>query len=111
MSAWVRHPGGMPSVSLLRGIDIRIHYLDHAPPHVHALHCGREALIDIATGGVLRGSLPAAQIRLLQPWVASNRPRLLEAWDLASTSRPPGQIIESRRSCHRERHLPPARTL
>ena len=52
----------MPTISRFYGILIQMYFGDHAPPHFHALYAEFEAVIDIETLGVMRGSLPAAQL-------------------------------------------------
>jgi hypothetical protein len=39
---------------------------DHAPPHVHAVYAGEEAVIAIATGEILRGGLPDRALRMVR---------------------------------------------
>ncbi len=47
----------MPIVSIFFGIVIRMFHREHAPPHFHASYQGFEALIAIADGSVIAGSL------------------------------------------------------
>lgn len=58
----------MPVISLFFGIIIRMYHNDHAPPHFHASYQGFEALIRIADGGVMAGSLPKKALRIVQDW-------------------------------------------
>lgn len=37
----------MPCISRFYGIDIYMHFNDHAPPHFHAEYSGNEALYEI----------------------------------------------------------------
>lgn len=83
---------GMPIISTFRGIAIRIHFLDHPPPHLHAEYGGGEALFDIRTGEVLEGKLPRAQTRFVVEWMVKNRAELMRAWDLASVPLPTFKI-------------------
>ena len=53
---------------------------DHVPPHFHATLAEREALISIATGKVLKGSLPAAKLRKVQSWLAAHQEQLAFFW-------------------------------
>jgi hypothetical protein len=48
----------MPEISRFFGIIIRMFYNDHEPAHFHALYGEDEALIEVETLAVLRGSLP-----------------------------------------------------
>ena len=56
----------MPIVSIFFGIVIRMFHNEHAPPHFHASYQGFEALIVIADGSVLAGSLPRKALRIVQ---------------------------------------------
>ena len=70
----------MPIISLFFGIVIRMYHREHNPPHFHASYQGFEALIVIADGSVLAGSLPNKALRIVQDWAAVHRSKLLENW-------------------------------
>ncbi len=55
----------MPEISLFCGIRITMFYSDHNPPHFHADYAGQKALVDILEGFVIRGALPARQLKLI----------------------------------------------
>ena len=59
----------MPTLSMFYGILIQMFWADHAPPHFHALYAEFEALVDIRTLEVIRGSLP----RRRWPWCSNGR--------------------------------------
>ena len=46
----------MPEVRRFYGIVIRIYYRNHPPSHFHAMYGGDEALIEIETGEINRGT-------------------------------------------------------
>ena len=53
-----------------------MHYFDDAKrhqPHFHAQYNERGAVIAIKTGVVLSGSLPPAQMKLVQAWAKIRR--------------------------------------
>ena len=52
----------------------------HSTPHLHARYSGSRATLRIATGDPLAGSLPRAQLRLVQAWVELHRPELQAVW-------------------------------
>ena len=56
----------MPTISIFYGIAIRMYFQDHAPPHFHATYAEHEAQIDIATGQIIKGSLPKVARRLVR---------------------------------------------
>lgn len=49
----------MPTVLREAGFDFRIYTDDHAPPHVHVIKAGKEAVIDVGS-------------EILRPWVRDN---------------------------------------
>ena len=61
---------------------------DHLPPHFHAEYGEEEALIEIRTGAVNRGSLPPRGLRLVREWVELHRAELMENWELAQREEP-----------------------
>ena len=52
----------------------------HHTPHFHARYSGSRTTVGIATGDLLAGSLPQAQLRLVQAWVELHRPELQAVW-------------------------------
>ncbi len=72
----------MPVISRFYGIAIRMYFSDHAPPHFHAIYAGEEAVVAIATGEVLRGSLPERALRLVREWAEMHRIELEANWEL-----------------------------
>ena len=55
----------MPEISRFFGITVQMYYNDHEPPHFHVRYSGQKALIDIATLGLLRGSLSPRALGLV----------------------------------------------
>ena len=47
----------MPTISEFLGVVIEMFWRDHGPPHFHATYAEHEAIIEIRTCAVLRGSL------------------------------------------------------
>ena len=82
----------MPIISIFFGIVIRMFHREHAPPHFHASYQGFEALITIADGSVLAGSLPRKALRIVQDWCAEHRAELMENWQ-KSTDLLPMEMI------------------
>lgn len=72
----------MPVFDTIDGVVISVFSRDHLPPHCHAQYAEFEALVDIRTGDVIAGRLPARQLRkvLLYLEVGTNRQDLLEAF-------------------------------
>lgn len=70
----------MPKLVDTDGVEIKVYFKDHAPPHVHA-YCGdEEVLLDIATGAVLKGSMRSNKLEVAQSWVRQNATSLLTRW-------------------------------
>jgi len=82
----------MPTLSIFFGIVIQMYWSDHNPPHFHALYAEHEALIDIQTLEVLRGSLPKRALAMVLEWTQEHQTELLAAWELASRNEHPGKI-------------------
>ena len=73
----------MPAISSFYGIEIRMFYDDHPPPHFHAVYAEYGAQVAIADGRMMNGALPARAARLVREWVALHRAELLEDWELS----------------------------
>lgn len=82
----------MPRLSFFYGIAVYMYVRDHGVAHFHARYGDDEAVIDAATGRVLRGGLPLRQAKLVQEWAGIHRDELLEAWGRARSGEPPGTI-------------------
>jgi hypothetical protein len=70
----------MPSISQFYGVSIYMYFLDHNPPHFHAIHGDDEAVISIAPAGVLLGSLPSGSLKRVLTWAAQHQAELLANW-------------------------------
>ena len=62
-----RHPI-MPTLAWFYGIAIAMYYNDHNPPHFHAQYGQSRAVIGIADGRIIAGSLPSTALRLVTEW-------------------------------------------
>ncbi|MEC4273231.1 DUF4160 domain-containing protein [Adlercreutzia sp. R25] len=82
----------MPEISLFRGIRVTMYYTDNNPPHFHAEYGGYKCLVDIVSGCVLNGSLPARQLKLILAWNELHRDELMQNWELAKENRELNQI-------------------
>ena len=82
----------MPIISWFYGIAIRMYFLDHPPPHFHALYAEHEALIDIRTLEIIEGSLPRRALALALDWAREHRDELMEDWNLCRQRQPPKAI-------------------
>jgi hypothetical protein len=82
----------MPCISQFFGIMIYMYHRDHSPPHFHAEYGEHEALFEIATLKVIRGSLPGRVHNLVLEWADLHREELMEDWLLARRHKPLAQI-------------------
>lgn len=82
----------MPTISQFFGIIIQMFWLEHAPPHFHALYGEHEAQIDICTLEVIMGYLPKRALNLTIEWAIEHRHELMEDWNLCQTRQKPRKI-------------------
>lgn len=82
----------MPTISSFYGISILMFYADHAPPHFHARHGGKEATIDIRELKVLSGALSHRALGLTLDWAKLHQDELLADWELCASKQAP-QLI------------------
>jgi hypothetical protein len=82
----------MPEISRFYGIVIHLYFGDHAPPHFHALYAGHEAVFDIESLAVLRGSLPARARGMVIEWATLHQEELREAFRHAAALETPSAI-------------------
>ena len=78
----------MPCISEFYGIFIYMYYHDHAPAHFHAIYAEHEAVIEVETGNIRRGSLPRRAASLVSEWVELHRKELLSDWKKAQEGQP-----------------------
>jgi hypothetical protein len=71
----------MPTISMFFGFVVQMYWRDHNPPHVHVFYQSQEALVAIATGEIIAGSLPTAGVRLIREWILSRQTELQANWE------------------------------
>lgn len=71
----------MGKLHTIGAIEIRVFGRDHRPAHVHVIHPDFEALVDVATLTVLRGTIPARDRHAVMDWAAANHGRLVAEWN------------------------------
>jgi hypothetical protein len=82
----------MPCISRFFGIEIRMRFNEHPPPHFHARYAGWTAQVSIVTGEILNGDLPPGAARLVRRWAQCYTQELLENWHLMRDRREPLSI-------------------
>ena len=78
----------MPEISKFYGIIIYMYIDDHNPPHFHAVYGDSRCLVDIQNGCVIRGSLPARQLKLVLAWNELHADELMQNWELSKDNKP-----------------------
>jgi hypothetical protein len=73
----------VPTLSVFFGIEIRMYFRDHAPPHFHAFYHDNEVLIDIVTLEIIRGWLSRRALGLVLDWAELHHIELTENWKRA----------------------------
>lgn len=71
----------MPTVTRLASCTITMYAGDHLPPHFHVrTRDGREALVMIATLGVLSGSIRRRELDEAMAWAKTHQLALATQW-------------------------------
>jgi len=78
----------MPRICEFYGIAIYMYFLDHAPPHFHAIYGRYDAEVEISSGVILKGELPSRAERLVREWSQTYRLELEANWNQAREHQP-----------------------
>lgn len=73
----------MPIVSEFFGIKIYMYWDEHNPQHFHAEYADFKAMISIRESVVIRGALPAKQLKLVLAWSEIHNEELFKNWESA----------------------------
>lgn len=82
----------MPVISSFYGIDIKLYFRDHFPPHFHAFYGEFSAELAIHDLTLLAGWLPKRALSLVRQWVELHRADLLVEWEKAWNGVHPNRI-------------------
>lgn len=82
----------MPRISEFYGIYIYMYFLDHNPPHFHAMYGSQEIKVSIASGEILEGTLPSRARHMVLEWLELHRDELMSDWYLAAQGLPLNKI-------------------
>ena len=82
----------MPEISRFYGIIIYMYIDDHNPPHFHVEYAGFKCLVDVLSGCVIEGALPARQLKLVLAWNELHQDELMQNWELAKEAQPLNKI-------------------
>lgn len=78
----------MPEISRFYGIVVKMYYNDHAPPHFHAEHGGRQVVVAIDSLTIISGGLSPRATGLLMEWAMLHQNDLRRVWDQARGQQP-----------------------
>jgi len=73
----------MPQIAYFYGITIYIQFLDHNPPHIHAVYQSFKGQYEISSGKLLAGKMPSKASKLIQEWIVLRKSDLEKVWNLA----------------------------
>ncbi len=73
----------MPVVSEFFGIKIYMYWDEHFPMHFHAEYQQFKALVSIEEAAIIKGLLPAKQLKLVLAWCEIHKEELMKNWNSA----------------------------
>jgi hypothetical protein len=73
----------MPVICEFYGIQIRLNFNDHNPPHFHVKYSEFMAMISIDTLHIIEGQLPPRAEAMVIDWAMIHRDELMKDWELA----------------------------
>jgi len=79
----------VPEISRFFGIIIRMFFDDHAPPHLHAVYGGSQAVVTLQPITVVESSLPPRALSMVLEWTALWQRELLANWERLHSAQPP----------------------
>lgn len=72
----------MAKLHQIGSTEIRVYSNDHLPPHFHVLGTDFEALIEIATFEIMKGTLPKGRTRrTIIKWATDNKDKIIAEWN------------------------------
>jgi hypothetical protein len=85
----------VPIISRFRGIAVYLYVergVQHHLPHIHVRAGSYRATFSIAPPGLLAGTLPQPQLRLVLAWAELHQDELMENWHLVQNDERPRTI-------------------
>ena len=76
----------MPIISMFYGVIVYMYFYDnkkHNIPHIHVEYAEYTAVVSIADGQILDGSLPKNKQKLVDAWLEIHREEVMSDWNLA----------------------------
>ena len=81
----------MPTISEFFGIKIILRFIDHNPPHFHAIYQQDKVVVEIENGKV-KGEISERALRMILEWLDLHREEIKVAWEQASKGETPNKI-------------------
>lgn len=78
----------MPQICYFYGITIYIQFMDHNPPHLHAIYQSFKAQYSIDGAKLMRGKMSNKADQLICEWIGLRKIELLADWELAKQGKP-----------------------
>jgi hypothetical protein len=91
-----------PQLDRMGALTVWVYFADHRRPHVQVRGPGIRANVDIKTGEVLAGHLPAKVHRQFGAWLGPRRAALLAAFHSALEHEATDTILSSYREATRD---------
>lgn len=71
----------MPEITRFYGIIIKVFFVDHPPPHFHAIYGEYNALVNIESLEIIEGDLPNRAQKMVIDWAEMYQQDLLKMWN------------------------------
>ena len=71
----------MVKLHFIGNVAFRVYGNDHRPAHFHVVAPDYQAMVEIETLAVIRGSIPARDRRAVMEWAEANRDAIRAAWN------------------------------
>lgn len=72
----------MVKLHFIGNIAVRVYGNDHRPAHFHVIAPDFQAVVDIETLVVIRGTLPAQARHGVMTWASEHQAEIVTAWNL-----------------------------
>ena len=72
----------MPEIARFYGMVIKMFFrsAEHDPPHIHVIYGDYVGVVDLKSGDMIEGDLPARAYRLMKEWLEAHKNELQDMW-------------------------------
>ncbi len=78
----------MPLVLETEGVQFRLFFNDHNPPHVHVFFQQQEVILQLRDGAILEGGFPRGKSKLIKRLFAEHQAVLVANWNELNPANP-----------------------